>query len=85
MSRPIEDLEKLEWVAQGIAQIVGPLFDQSGACFALLGFTPGDRGWATWVSNARRADMIRALRDMADRLEMGEDMPRIRPGEPVSA
>ncbi len=85
MSTPIEDLAKLEAVAQGLAQIVGPLFSRSGACFALLGFTPGEGGWSTWVSNAHRSDMIRALREMADVLERGGDMPPIRPGEPSAA
>ena len=77
-----EDLEKLEQTAQGIAQIVGPMFDRAGAAFALIGFEFGPGGWATWVSNAQRPDMIRALREMATVLERGGDMPAIQPGEP---
>ncbi len=70
-----QQLEQLEATAQGIAQIVGPLFDAAGAGFALIGFTFGEGGWSTWVSNAERADMVRALREMADHLEANTDIP----------
>lgn len=68
-------LRELEDMAQAIAKRVGPMFDQAGVCFALLGFTVGEKGWSTWVSNAERPCMIKALREMADVLETGGDMP----------
>lgn len=80
--RTAEDLQKLEAIAQAIAQRVGPAFDAAGAGFALLGFTFGEGGWATWVSNAERPDMIRALREMADSLEEEIDVPPLRSGDP---
>lgn len=40
--------------------------------FTVLLFTAGEGGFAAYSSNARRGDMIRALREMADRLQ-GED------------
>jgi hypothetical protein len=42
-----------------------------GIGFALLVFT-FEPGWSTYCANAKRQDMIRELRDLADRLERGE-------------
>jgi len=81
----IEDLARLEGMAREVANLIGPVFDQAGACFALLGFQKGANGWATFLSNADRRDMIRALREMAGRLEEEEDLPPIQPGEPVAS
>jgi len=75
VSEPNSDLAELENVARDIASLIGPSFDMANACFALLGFTRGQGGWATWVSNANRHDMIAALREMADILELEADSP----------
>ena len=80
-----EDLRNLEQAARLVAQRIGPVFDQAGAGFALLGFSFGDGGWSTYISNAERTDMIRAFREMADHLEKGLDMPPMRDGEPETA
>ncbi len=66
-------LEILENLSRDIGSMIGPRFNQAGACFALLGFTKGVGGWSTWVSNAHRDDMIKALREMADVLEVEGD------------
>ena len=79
--RTAETLAALEGIAQTAAQLIGPPFDQAGACFALLGFDKGDGGWATYVSNAERDCMVKALREMADTLERGLDH---KPGAPGS-
>jgi len=42
--------------------------------FVLLAFN--EPGVAQYVSNARRVDIIKALRETADRLEGREDIPR---------
>ncbi len=81
-ARTKADLLRLEATAQRVAGLIGPVFDRFGAGFALLGFEFGEDGWATWVSNAQREDMIIHLRKMADVLERGEDMPAQRPGDP---
>lgn len=44
------------------------------ALFVLLVFD--DPGVAQYVSNAERSDIIKALRETADRLEHREDIPR---------
>lgn len=73
-----------------IGNLIGGAFDDMNeaepdalrACFALLAFTvednpadDPDQGWMTWVSNADRSDMIKALREMADKLEAEMDLP----------
>jgi hypothetical protein len=45
--------------------------------FVLLVFDFNQPGVANYVSNANRADMIKALRETADRLENKEDIPKI--------
>ena len=40
-----------------------------GVGFAFLMFTFGDDGWMTYASNAERADMIKALNEMVEKLE----------------
>ena len=45
--------------------------------FALLTFDFGDDGpkYGGYISNAQRPDMIKALREAADVLEAGQDIP----------
>ena len=43
--------------------------------FALLCFRFSNVGVCDYVSNAQREDMIRSLREAANRLEMKEDIP----------
>jgi hypothetical protein len=77
----------LEDLAQLLGQLVGSLLGDrvegpEGAtvtepvrvCFAVMLFTPGPGGWSTWVSNAERPDMVKALREMATNLAAGRDL-----------
>jgi hypothetical protein len=41
--------------------------------FMLMMFDFGPDGFSSYISNARRADMVKALREQADRLEAGTD------------
>ncbi len=82
--RTKKDLENLESVARSIAQIVGPAFDAAGAGFCVLGFEFGEDGWATWVSNVDRHDVIKALREMANNLELGLDHAPGSPGSGIT-
>jgi HAMP domain-containing protein len=81
---------ELEELAKVAAQMIGPAFTAAGALYAVLGFTPGPGGWATsYCSSAERGDMIRALREMADRLEQDPAasprpaMPKDDQGRPI--
>ena len=66
-----EQRRAIEDVAQAIAGQIGAAVDEMRleVGFALLVFTFGEEGFSTYVSNARREDMIKALRENADRLE----------------
>lgn len=68
-------LAALEEVARGVAEVIGPVFDSEGVSFALLGFTTGEDGWSTYVSNAERPSMIAAMREMVHSLENSEPIP----------
>lgn len=61
-------LEEVERKMQGIAKTVKAMVPE-GWGFAVLCFSYGEGGFMNWVSNAQRADMIKALREMADKLE----------------
>ena len=57
----------------GIGGVIGGMIPE-GLCFALMVFEQGGPGGlASYVSNADRADMVKALREMADNLEQGLD------------
>lgn len=43
----------------------------TGTGIALLAFDFGKEGQMSWISNGQREDMIKALREMANRLESG--------------
>ena len=70
-----EEKKRIEDSAQEIAQRIGAAAEQVGCLFAVLFFEPGSGGWATYVSNANRADMIKALREQANHLERGTSVP----------
>ncbi len=75
-----EKLQELEAMAQIIANVVNPCFEvglEHGMVFAVLGFTVGPGGTMTWASNAERPGMVKALREMADKLEGELDMPNV--------
>lgn len=60
--------QQLNLLNRQIAESIKPKLPE-GAGYALLVFDLGEGGYMTWSSNARRQDMVRALREMADRLE----------------
>jgi hypothetical protein len=61
---------ELNTVNRRIAEVIRPMLP-AGAGFALLVFDMGPDGFMTWVSNAKRADMVKALRELANVLEGG--------------
>ncbi|MGB5811758.1 MAG: hypothetical protein WBG86_14570, partial [Polyangiales bacterium] len=74
------DLKQIEETCQAVAQLVGmgievhqEVHGGPPVLFALLMFTEGSEGWATYASNAQREDMIRALEEMAAKLKKGLD------------
>lgn len=74
MSWTPRNREQLEFVTAEMAKQVGPTFEEAGACFVVIG-AHFEGGWATYVSNGDRTDVIRVLRETADRLERGQMEP----------
>lgn len=58
-------------IAKSITKMLPPKF-----LFTLLVFGEGEPGISNYISNCSRDDMIKALRETADRLERNEDNPR---------
>jgi hypothetical protein len=65
---PRATLEEAERKMQGIARAVQGMVP-AGWGFAVLVFSWEAPSFMNWVSNAQRADMIKSLRECADRLE----------------
>ena len=65
----VHSLEQMEEKAGEIGNLIGGACDNMGIGFALILFEFGDDGFATWISNAKRPDMIKALHEMTNRLE----------------
>ncbi len=64
-------------LASAIEDKLPPGEGRRGRCmFALLVWDTQGPGIAQYVSNCQRPDMIKALRETADRLEGREDIPR---------
>lgn len=61
---------ELEAYARQIAEALSEALPE-GLGFALLLFNFGEGGNLAWISNARREDMVRALREQLARLEAG--------------
>lgn len=63
----------MECLAAGINDVLTEQFGGKG--FALIVFEFAKPGISNYISNAKRADMITALRETADRLERNQDVP----------
>ena len=61
-------LQDLERRALEVGVILKGIMPE-GVGYAFLMFTFGDDGWMTYASNAQRADMIKALNEMVEKLE----------------
>lgn len=75
MKRAAMTREQVRAQMQALAREIGELIESclptSRIGFALSLFTFSEPRYLAWISNASRADMIRALREQADRLEQG--------------
>ena len=65
----------LSEIARNISDQLKSLYGKSMG-FALTIFEFYNPGVGDYVSNAERSDMIKALRECADRLEAKEDIPK---------
>lgn len=62
------DLASMEAKAREVGLLIGPVMPE-GAGFCLFVFSFGDGGWMTHVSNADRADLVKAMREWLERAE----------------
>lgn len=70
-----KDIETtLSVLAAGLDEVVKSEFG-AGMGFALLVFDYGQPSIGHYVSSAKREDMIKALRETADRIEKRQDIP----------
>lgn len=65
--------EALKHIASAIEYTINYEFGKMG--FALIVFDFNQPGISNYISNAKRADMIKSLRETADRLEKRQDLP----------
>lgn len=73
-----EEIRRLFPAAEKAAQAVAGVINTAlppGYGFALLAFSFGEGGYLTHVSNANRADLVRVLREAADKIERNVDQP----------
>lgn len=74
----------IERTCAEIGRVIGAAIDAKHGTkqlgFALLMFDFGSEGTMTYVSNAERADMVKALYECAATLLAGEDQPPIASG-----
>ncbi len=73
-SEKARQLTTVEETAQHIGRMIGNAMPP-GWGFALVTFTFGEGGYVSYISNAEREDMVRALRECADKLESRKDFP----------
>jgi hypothetical protein len=78
-----EKLRHMEQSIRRIADVIAPQLPK-GTGFALLVFDFGEKGHASYISNASREDMIKALREQADRLETRTTAPPGMPNHPAN-
>jgi hypothetical protein len=74
----IERQRHIEHALRGLADALNPIIDDCFGPemgFALMLFEFHNPGIGHYISNAQRDDMIKALRELADRLEEREDIP----------
>jgi len=78
----LDDIEKqrkteefMKILGLSIEEVINQTVGEMG--FALLVFDFGRPGVSNYISNAERGDMVTALRECADRLEGGMDIPPV--------
>lgn len=72
-----EKLESLETICRDIGRLIQGAMPGTGVGFALLMFDFGGGGHLTYVSNAQREDMIKALYECIANLQHGLDQPHV--------
>mgnify|MGYP001589287051 CR=1 FL=1 len=78
----LSDLEHTcRMIGEAIGSVLAEQHGKSQVGFALLLFDFGDGGHLTYLSNANRLDMIKALYECAAMLGAGADQPPLASGK----
>lgn len=67
--------ESMEQTCREVGKLIGSAMPKGWGFMLLVFEFGGPGGNASYISNARRVDMIYALREQANRLERHEDVP----------
>lgn len=67
------DLEAVEVEARNIGRVIGKSLPPNIG-FGLVLFSFGEDGFLTYISNAQREDMVKALRECADKIEQRKEI-----------
>lgn len=70
------DFEATEEMMRDVGNALSKTFPMMGFAFILFEF--GEPGIGNYISNGCREDMIKALRETADRIENNQDIPAIQ-------
>lgn len=77
MKTPVDmaKLVRMEKENRRVGELIGRSIKESGGGygFALFMFSFGDGPEMTWISNAERRDMIKALKEFIEQVESGND------------
>jgi hypothetical protein len=68
MARTQAELKKLEAICDAVGTTIHRTMPD-GVGYALLVFGMGEEGWITYMSNAERVDMIKAMRELIGKME----------------
>jgi hypothetical protein len=68
MKQTQEQLKQLETICGDIGKTIHRAVPP-GVGYALLVFDMGEAGWMTYASNAERVDMVKAMRELADKMD----------------
>jgi len=74
MTRDPKKLSEMERAIQTIGRIVGDAMPP-GVGFVLTLHSTGEAGWSTYITNLKRADTVKAMREMALVIEQNLDAP----------
>lgn len=62
---------------RSLAKKIEDFIDKKHVGYALIVFGVSEPGISNYISNCQREDMIKALRETADRLERKQDFPTL--------
>jgi hypothetical protein len=69
--------EQLDKLAAVLDEVLADMYEVKRMGFALFTFDIGDSMLGDYIANCEREDMIKFMRELADRLEQGKTIGRV--------